>query len=48
MIETDPRYRNCECENNYIHPVNKTICEICKAEQHDQPESRVNEVEDAH
>jgi hypothetical protein len=35
---------DCECENDFIHPVNQLICHICGSNQEDSPSSRDNEV----
>jgi hypothetical protein len=37
------QYWDCECENNFIHPVECAICPVCNSEKDDQPDSRVNE-----
>ena len=44
MIELDNRYWDCECKHNYIHPKTVETCEICEAEQDEQPDSIVQEV----
>jgi len=43
-IELDPRYWDCECEHDYIHPKSMECCPKCKAWRDDQPDSRVEEV----
>ncbi len=45
MIITTPDFWDCECEENYIHPTYILYCIFCGANQFDQPNSRVNEVE---
>lgn len=35
---------DCECSENYIHPVNQNECLICKSLQEDSPNSRDDEV----
>ncbi len=44
-IETTEKYWDCECIQNYIHLKSKTECLICGARHDEQPDSRVNEVE---
>lgn len=43
-IELTDEYWDCECEKNFIHLRSQKICLVCKAEQEDQPDSRVAEV----
>ncbi len=40
-----PNYWDCECENDYIHSKIETVCEKCGADQTEQPDSRVDEVD---
>ena len=44
MVVTDERFWDCECDDNYIHPVSVKSCPICKALEDDQPNSRPNEM----
>ena len=47
MIETDPKYWDCECDQNYIHAKAKTlVCHVCGATEDESPDSRVNELKD--
>ena len=43
-IELTDVYWDCECEKDYIHLRSQESCPVCKAEQGDQPNSRVSEV----
>lgn len=43
-VETTPKYWDCECKHNFIHPKRQRWCEICKALAEEQPDSRINEV----
>lgn len=38
-------YWDCECEKNFIHPINQQYCDICGSDQEDSPSSRENEVQ---
>ena len=38
-------YWDCECENNFIHPINNQGCRICGSKQEESPSSRENEVQ---
>ena len=40
-------YWDCECEENYIHPISEDACPYCCALQIEQPLSRINEVIEA-
>jgi len=42
MLNLD--YWDCECENNFIHPISQPMCNICGSEQEESPSSRENEV----
>lgn len=44
MIETDPKYWDCECERDYIKPKSQKTCPQCRREREEQPDSRVDEV----
>ena len=46
VVLTD-EYWDCECDDNYIHPVSQLRCDICGADQEDAPSSHYNEVIDA-
>lgn len=40
-----PNYWDCECpKGDYIHPKSVKSCSKCGAEQDEQPDSRVNEI----
>ena len=43
-VELTDEYWDCECEKDFIHLRSQESCLICKAEQEDQPDSRVLEV----
>ena len=43
-VELTDEYWDCECEKEYIHLRSQETCPICKAEQEEQPSSRVIEV----
>ena len=47
MIETDSRYWDCECDENYIHGKNLLQCPRCKSYRDESPDSRVNEIKKA-
>lgn len=38
-------YWDCECENNFIHPISQQRCNVCGSEQEESPSSRENEVQ---
>ena len=43
--ETDPRFWDCECENDYIHKKSKTTtCDRCGSDADSGPDSMVNEL----
>ncbi len=45
MMKTDPRYWDCECEENYIHDKRVgTFCPRCRTRAQDQPDSRPEEI----
>jgi len=45
MIETDPRYWDCECLHNFIHKkIEKSKCRECDTNMYEQPDSRKNEI----
>lgn len=44
-ITTTPEYWDCECRNNYIHPITEKSCPLCGAISDNQPDSIVSEVE---
>lgn len=46
-METTTQYWDCECKEDYIRPREMDVCPICWAYREDQPDSRVNEVEEA-
>ncbi len=37
-------YWDCDCENNYIHPIEQNECVVCEALEDEQPNSRTDEV----
>jgi hypothetical protein len=37
-------YWDCDCDDNYIHPITKQFCKKCSSEQEDHPNSREDEV----
>lgn len=43
-IKTTLNYWDCECEQNYIHNKEQSFCVICNAFLEEQPDSRLNEV----
>lgn len=43
-IVTTPDFWDCECEENFIHPVYEESCPKCGHSREEQPDSRVNEV----
>lgn len=38
-------YWDCECQNNFIHPISQKRCNACGSEQEECPSSRENEVQ---
>tara|TARA_B100000073_G_scaffold339936_1_gene339045 strand:- start:465 stop:815 length:351 start_codon:yes stop_codon:yes gene_type:complete len=45
VVKTDPRYWDCECDENYIH--DKSIepkCAVCGSEHDECSDSRPNEI----
>lgn len=43
-ITLNLHYWDCNCVENYIHPMSKSHCEKCNAREYDCPNSRENEV----
>jgi len=43
-FETTDDYWDCDCEDNYIHPIEQKYCPICDSHEENYPSSRVNEV----
>lgn len=43
---TTPKYWDCECLKDYIHPRSKPMCPVCCAYRDEQPDSRINEVKE--
>ena len=43
-MPTDPRYWDCECKANYMHPKSEPSCPECNTRAEDQPDSRINEL----
>lgn len=44
IVPTTPKYWDCECNENYIHPFEQSTCSECGAFRDDQPDSRIIEV----
>jgi Zn finger protein HypA/HybF involved in hydrogenase expression len=45
IVKTDPRYWDCDCDNNYIHKKSITLkCEACNSEEDECSDSRPNEI----
>ena len=44
VFYTTPLFWDCECQEQYIHPVSHNQCWICGTHRDDAPESRLNEV----
>ena len=45
IVKTDPRYWDCDCDENYIH--DKSIepkCAVCGSEHDECSDSRPNEI----
>lgn len=38
-------YWDCECKNNFIHPISQQRCGICGSDQDESPSSRESEVQ---
>ncbi len=45
-IKITPDFWDCECERNYIHDKNQSVCGVCNTVADEQPNSRVDEVKD--
>jgi hypothetical protein len=43
-VITTPLFWDCECDDNYIHPVNEVDCLFCGIKNEDAPDARLNEV----
>lgn len=43
---TDPRFWDCECKQNYLHPKDEPFCSVCGKHQEEMPDSRTVEVEE--
>jgi hypothetical protein len=37
-------YWDCDCEENYIHPMTEKHCPLCGSDEDDMPNSMANEV----
>jgi hypothetical protein len=37
-------YWDCECDNNFIHPISQEVCNMCATNRENQPNSREDEV----
>ena len=46
QFETNSKYWDCECEENFIHSSFKDYCPRCKKVSTDQPDSRQNEIDE--
>jgi hypothetical protein len=44
QVKTTPKYWDCECKKDYIHPKTQLTCAKCGAGADEQPDSRVDEV----
>jgi PHP family Zn ribbon phosphoesterase len=44
---THPDFWDCDCEDDYMHPISEKECHRCGMHEEDGPESRVIELEDA-
>lgn len=40
-MKTDPRFWDCECPENYIHPKSEASCLECNANSDDQPDTMI-------
>jgi len=48
-IKTDSMYWDCDCKDHYIHyKSNGNYCKKCKTYADDQPDSRVNEIQEGY
>ena len=45
-IKTDPRFWDCECEEDYFKVKGAGRCPKCKAYEQDAPDSRVSELKE--
>lgn len=45
-IELSDDFWDCECEENFIHQKSVPICDICNSHQEEQPDSRLEEIEE--
>ena len=44
-VETDPKYWDCECEDNYIHlKASNLSCSVCGMTEDECSDSRPNEI----
>ncbi len=46
--ETDPKYWDCECKDQYIHSKKEGLCILCGTRREDQPDSRISELYNMH
>jgi len=46
--DTDPRFWDCECIDQYIHSENESRCNTCGAYREDQPDTRISELYGMH
>ena len=45
MIKLTPYFWDCECHSHYIHSKRHETCKFCGTYRDEQPDSRLNEVE---
>lgn len=45
-IETTPTHWDCECNENHIKPKSLIKCSVCKANQDEQPDARIDEIKE--
>lgn len=45
-FDLTPDFWDCECKDDFIHPKKQSLCDRCGAVADEQPDSRVNEVEE--
>ena len=45
MITTTTKFWNCNCEHDFFRHECETYCYVCDAEREDNPDSRVDEIE---
>lgn len=45
-ITLNLEFWDCECTDNYIHPITQHLCQTCGSYQVDSPSSREDEIEE--